>query len=148
MELSGCIAGSATNIERVHKLLGIEVIWQGISLLTLKGLAGSVPLPLEWNTWEWNYGWHSTLIVEWEPRTHSVRATNFSKITGGGGWLFEEDMHQYENFSTMRDYRLFRLFGLRGEPWNRVIKASWKAEQKRWFTMMRDLYNDRLEGKE
>lgn len=144
VELTGCRAGGAINIERAHKLLGIEVIWSGNSLLDLPA---EMPLPMEWNVWDWGYGFHSTLIIEHDPRSDCVRVTNFRNVTDSYGWMFRSDMKKYENFSTQRGHRLFRLFGITGDPWNRNIKRMWKKEEKRWFTMMRDHYQEKLDGR-
>lgn len=148
VNLTGCRSGSATNIERAYRKLGIEIIWVGNHLLSLTQLAdGKIALPLEWNVWDWGYGFHSTLIVEFEPRSDCIRVTNFKKVTDSFGWMFRKDMHKYSNFSIERDHRLFRLFGLKGDPWNQSIKRLWRKEEKRWFTMMRDLYDKKLKSK-
>jgi hypothetical protein len=140
IDLSGCRAGSAINIDRVYQELGIEIIWSGINLLDLM-VGTKIILPVEWSTWSWEYGFHSTLIVN--QKGYNIRVTNFSKIAPNG-WMPERSAHLYENFSMERDHRLFRLFGIKGDPWNQIIKKMWKREEKRWFTMMRDLYENRL----
>lgn len=143
LDLTKCRHGAAICIENAHKELGIEIIWSGISLYDVKlySTDGSLILPMEWNTWSYEYGFHSNLIVD--QNKDKVRVTNFSKVNPAG-WTLERDMPKYENFSVVREYNLFRLFGIQGDPWNKEIKKMWLNEKQQWFIMMRNLYIDRI----
>jgi len=143
VDLTRCRYGSAIHIEKAYKRLGIEIVWSGISLLDIM-IDGEIALPIEWNTWSWEYGFHSTLIVD--QKGYNIRVTNFSKIAPDG-WMPDRSAHLYGNFSIEADHKLFRLFGIKGDPWNEAIKRAWKKEEKRWFTMMRDQYNKKIKEK-
>lgn len=156
VKITRCRHGTAINIEKAHRKLGLDIIWSGNSLFSLMGalsqsrhrkkgfrILKGIRLPIEWNVWEWGYGYHSTLIVNQEPKTRCVRVTNFDKVTTPEGWMFEWDMHKYESYSTQRDHKLFRLFALRGKSENKAIKLRWRRQQKQWAQNRKDHFTSK-----
>lgn len=87
--------GSALCIDKVHDRLGIRVSGSQYSIIN-HGLVSklSVKLPVEVCIWHKSYGYHSVLIVDWEPRTASVRVTNFEGVNNCG-WIYYEDFQHY-----------------------------------------------------
>ena len=67
-------------------------------------------LPLEYTIWHEEYGFHSTLIIDYDFRVKAVRVLNFDKVTSLNGWLFEENVHTYAK--QCGEKPIFRLFEL------------------------------------
>lgn len=109
VDLAGARHGSAICIEKVWDKLGVKVIKESNSILDFicdkKAL-----FPIEYSIWHKRYGFHSTLIVDYEPKSDAVRITNFDKVTTFDGWIFREDLYQFE--TTIGGHRkTYRLFG-------------------------------------
>ena len=152
VDLSGCRHGSAIRIDKVHRKLGLTVVWQGNNLLDLRRAFDNyakpaLPLPIEWNNWSWEYGMHSTLIVDYVAKCETVRVLNFDRVTGYGGWMFVDDMHKYEDYSMQRKHESFRFFRLVGDPDNRRLKRAWRKERDAWFEQHRKFYANKLRQK-
>lgn len=145
IDLVGCRHGSAISIEKVWKKLGIKSIWEGRSLLdfTTRTIGNKlpfrvesekkkkIPLPLEFNIWHKRYGFHSTLIVDHEPRVDCFRVTNFKYGTSIEGWAFTEDLHHFEaRMPTVAKGITYRLFGLKNDLKSEKIKKMWKKQQR------------------
>ena len=79
--------GAAININKVHKKLGLKITKHYISL------PNKVRLPLEISVWHKSYGFHSVLIVDFEPKSKACRVTNFKMATNTQGWIFHEDLN-------------------------------------------------------
>ena len=111
VDLAKARHGAAISIEKVWNKLGIKIIKESNSILDfVKG--NTIMLPLEYNIWHKRYGFHSTLIVDHEPKCNALRITNFYRITSLDGWMFEEDVHQFE--TTVGGHKkTYRLFGLK-----------------------------------
>lgn len=121
-KLAGVVAGPAIHIEKIHKELGMITVNKYKSLyditfesrkLTPCEIASqikkhpsidwskcetskqkrTVPLPLEAKIWEKHYGFHSVLIVDYEPKTTCFRVLNLRYATSLSGWIFEEDFN-------------------------------------------------------
>lgn len=107
VDLVGARYGSAINIEKVWNKLGLRVIKEGNSLFDFK----PTDLPLEYSIWHKKYGFHSTLIVNYNIEVDAVQITNFDKVTNWLGWMFKEDMYMYAE--QCGDKPIYRLFGLK-----------------------------------
>ncbi len=129
--------GAAIDIEKVNKILGIEIIWEGINLLHF---GDNIPLPMEFSAWAKGYGFHSTLIVDYNKKCNAFRITNFGKKTSEDGWIFAEDLYKYEHFCFERDYETYQLYGLKGDKKNDAIKKEWKKDRNEWFKTYRRKY--------
>jgi len=142
VDLCKCRNGSAISIEKVWKRLGIDIIWAGNSLLDFKTRCygndlpirikrerkKKIPLPLEFNIWHKDYGFHSTLIVDHEPRVDCYKITNFKSETSHDGWIFAEDIYKFERRMPNNNGVIFRLFGLKSDPISKEIKKLWKKQ--------------------
>ena len=106
---------SAIGIEKAWKELGLVVLKEGNSLFdfTTGDPENAFSLPLEYSIWHKRYGFHSTLIIAYEPKSDAVMVTNFDKVTTSFGWMFREDMYLYEK--ACGDKPIYRLFGLKDE---------------------------------
>jgi len=101
---TACTSGAAIGIDKAHKRLGIRrgdawswvydwVGGRGSEVVDRIKLVAK--LPLEVTVWHKGYGFHSVLIVDFEPVTRSVRVTGFKKATNDRGWMYWEDFHHY-----------------------------------------------------
>jgi hypothetical protein len=88
-------------------------------------------MPMEWNNWSNEFGFHSTLTIDEIIRCGIVRVTGFNRVTNDG-WIFKTEMYKYENYCTERDNRTFRLFRLVGDDDNKRIKRAWRSQHKEW----------------
>lgn len=133
VDLCRCRYGSAIHIEKVHRKLGITVVWQGNTMYDIMKIMSSrrIPLPMEWSVWSNEFGFHSTLIVNEIMQCGIVQVTGFDKVTNDG-WIFKTEMYKYENFCIERDNRTLRLFRLVGDADNKRIKRAWKSQHKKW----------------
>ena len=107
IDLCGARHGAVINLSHFHKALGLKYTREGAYFIrlgydrldkggyTLQATRLSFPLPLEARIWHKSYGFHSVLIVDWEPVTESVRVTNFAKETNDQGWIYMEDFQHY-----------------------------------------------------
>jgi hypothetical protein len=118
VDLVGARHGSAIKIKDAWDELGLVVLKEFNSLFdfTTGDRKKPFPLPLEWSVWHKRYGFHSTLIISYEPKTDAVMVTNFDKVTTSFGWMFREDMYMYEQACGKKP--IFRLFGLKDENEN------------------------------
>jgi hypothetical protein len=134
--------GGAISIEKAWKKLGIEIVWEGISLWDFldKDKTPSLQLPIEFNIWSKGYGFHSTLIVDYNRKCDALRITNFKKETTSQGWIFREDVYKYQSFCDQLDYDTYRMFGLKGDKSNTSLKREWKKDKKKFFKVYRDRY--------
>lgn len=110
--LCGARYGSATSIEKIYKRLNLKIIWSGSSLFDLEYKGGQkIPLPIEFNCWHKKTGFHSTLIVDHVIKCGVYRITNFKYATSIEGWMFTEDLYQFET-RRIRGNKMFKLFGI------------------------------------
>jgi len=141
--------GAAIDIEKVWKKLGIEIVWEGMSLHTLKQYLWEknkyTPLymPIEFNNWSMEHGNHTSLIIEYKKHCDLYRITNFSKYTTSEGWLFGSELYKYESYHDQRDNDVYRLFGLIGDPNLKAIKQFSNKEKKKWFKAQKKYYADK-----
>jgi len=150
VDLVGARHGAAIDIEKAWKKLGIEIVWEGFSLLDLKmyahrqatktGGKSFLYLPIDFNNMSSRYRCHSTLIVDYEPRCDAYRITNFLKHTSPDGWIFGSDLYKYEDFIDIRDNDVYRLFGLKGDKKYKALTRHWQKSSKEWFKTYRDYY--------
>jgi len=112
VDLAAARYGSAITIDRVFDKLGLVIIKESNNLFNFER-KNKVLLPLEYNVWHKKYGFHSTLIVDHEPKSDAVRITNFKHETTLDGWLFREDLYKFAMRVHFR--KTYRLFGLKGE---------------------------------
>jgi len=102
--------GSAIGIEKAWNKLGIKIVKESNSILDFVK-NDTIQCPLEYNIWHKRYGFHSTLIVDHDSKIDVCRITNFKWIATLDGWMFREDMYQFEQAVTGR--KTYRLFGLK-----------------------------------
>lgn len=106
-ELAKACYGTAICIEKVHEKLGLETFDYTKFYETANN---DIKFPIEMSVYHPKYGFHSTLIVERDVRSHAVRIVNFSRVTTSDGWLWEEDLNFYLNDVnkgwTLRKFRL------------------------------------------
>ena len=149
VDLCGCRHGSAVNIEKIWKKLGIEVVWEGNFLSDLVGRRKTkrktkMPLPIEFRAWSMEYGFHSTLIVNSVANPCCYRITNFKKNSTHDGWIFDSELYKYKSFCSQRDGNMYRLFGLKGDKKYRALKERSKRNKREWFKTYKKYYSDRL----
>jgi len=142
VDLVGARHGAAICVEKAYKILGIEIVWQGIDL---SDFGDSIPLPVEYSVWSNGYGFHSTLIVDHVKKCNAYRITNFEKATSSDGWLLGKEMYKYECFCDKRNYDTYALFGLKGDKKNDNIKRRWKRDRKRFFNNYRLCYEEKCQ---
>ena len=109
IDLSKCRHGSAIDIHKVWKRLGI-----GIKKEFRKYGMEKMYLPAETRIWHPHYGFHSVLIVQYEVITNSYRVTNFRYETTTDGWIYKEDFDKYLKPECI---------------WMNVNKENWKKEK-------------------
>ena len=85
--------GSAICIEKAHKKLGLVIKEKHRYFYSFKK---KLPLPIEINVWHKRTGFHSVLIVEQCEKCNTVRIANFRHVTCSDGWVFKEDLYQWE----------------------------------------------------
>jgi len=100
VDLCGARHGSAISIDKVHKKLGLKIaklMFNPFYTDTKKGFhrIKKIKLPLEISVWHKSVGYHSVLMVDYEPKTEACRITNFKGATNRAGWIFEEDLQHY-----------------------------------------------------
>jgi len=102
VDLCGARHGAAICIEKVHKKLNLKIKNYMISPFSWrkdkKGFSEkikNIKLPLEISVWHKSCGYHSALIIEYEPRTDAFRVANFKGVTNSQGWVFQEDLQHY-----------------------------------------------------
>lgn len=134
--------GAAICVEKAWKKFGIEIVWEGISLYDLFEKK-TLRLPIEFNVWSKGYGFHSTLIVDYNTKCDALRITNFGRETNSQGWIFREDIYKYQSFCDQRDYEMFRVFALRGDKSTATLKREWKKKKKAFLKTYRELYIER-----
>lgn len=117
VDLCGARHGSAIDIEKVHRKLGIKKMYKFSSEVRLD-LWPQIRLPLEMKVWHKKTGFHSTLIVDYSVKCMAIRVANFPQVTSHEGWMFIEDVYQYLDPLTSRRGNLpFEYFGLRGRKY-------------------------------
>jgi len=102
--------GAAISIEKVHQRLGICVRKTTDSFLEIAS-HGKALLPCEVYVWHKYYGFHSCLLVDYEPLTEAFRMTNFDRATSTNGWIFSEDLNHFVSHRCSADWHL-RVFKL------------------------------------
>ena len=130
IEVCKCRYGAAISIEKIHKIMGIKVIGYSNSIhfpewtkkhqsypqkkkprLLNINPKQILPLPIEASIWHKRYGFHSVLIVDQCLKTDCLRITNFEWATSQQGWLFKEDMYQFDRINNP-DMWSYRLLGM------------------------------------
>ena len=97
VDLVGARHGAAINIKKAHKILGIEIAWQGLTLYPTDKNGEKIKdaLPYEALIWHPKYGRHSVLVVDKNEEIGVVRVANFSHATNSQGWMFEEEFRTF-----------------------------------------------------
>jgi len=99
--------GSAINIEKVHRRLGLKTKkheW-------LFGIDKKM-LPLGMNIWHKAYGFHSVCVVDVCEKPNCIRVCNFKAGTNLEGWIFWEDFQHYRmkaNWENKADAFTFKI---------------------------------------
>ena len=114
VDLVGARHGSAINIKKAHKALGIEVAWEGKTLYPTDKNGEKIKdqLPYEARIWHPKYGFHQVLIVEINTEVNALRVANFSHATNSQGWIFEEDFRTFiyaAKGDSQSTYKILRL---------------------------------------
>lgn len=115
VDLVGARHGAALRdlLPKAHKRLGVKPGRSYSSFFWLKKDLrdrGKLEAPTEIAVRSKNYGTHSVLIVDYEPKTDAVRIANFGLHTSISGWIFIEDLdlyvidNQITSQSTKKDY--------------------------------------------
>lgn len=142
--------GSAISIKKAHKKFGLKVIGEFRSLFDFeyefqlnpkheedpskypmfKGgrKRTKIPLPMEFNVWHKQTGFHSTCIVDHELKTGCFRIANFKWATSLNGWVFKEDLYQWERAASNCEYRLFGLTGMSRFPKEEYAKTRYELQ--------------------
>ncbi|MFW9871647.1 MAG: hypothetical protein ACFFG0_01005 [Candidatus Thorarchaeota archaeon] len=107
-ELAGACYGSAISIEKVHKKLDLETFDYTNHFDEVE-----IEYPIEMKVWHPRYGFHSTLIIDYEIKCKALQITNFKYATTVGGWLWEEDLNFYTR--DCNEGWIFRKFKRRSE---------------------------------
>jgi len=94
IDLCACRSGSAIHIEKVWNKLGIKII-NSFKRIDLNPTNISKRLPLEARVWHPHYGFHSVLIVQYEPITNSYRIANFCQETTTDGWMYAQNFRLF-----------------------------------------------------
>lgn len=110
-ELAKACYGSAICIEKVHDELGLEVFDHTKAYLDMQSEDQQIKYPIEMSVWHPRCGFHSTLVVDCEPRCRAIRVVNFRWVTTGVGWMWEEDLNFY--ISDANKGWVFRKFRLK-----------------------------------
>ena len=108
IDLCGCRYGSAIYIEKIYRALDMEIKWEGS--FRLYSINDNISLPIEINVWHKRTGFHSALIIDYEPKVEAYRIANFKQITTIKGWFFREDLYQ---FITKVNGNSCKLIGLK-----------------------------------
>jgi len=97
----GCRYGAAINIDKIYKELGLKrtvkhygIPWDVFNP-NLKKEKYKKFLPLESLVWYKKSGFHSVAIIDYEPRTCSLRISGFRWETTSNGWIYWEDFQHY-----------------------------------------------------
>ena len=102
--------GSAICIEKAYEKLGLKVLGQYRSIYSFEQIkTRKIPLPMEVGIWHKKTGFHSILIVDHCLKTDCYRVANFRYQTSLEGWMFAEDLYQFER--DMNKGWIYRLFG-------------------------------------
>jgi len=100
--------GAAINIYAVYDKLGIEVDENKMFLSDFiyefdkKDLGKKIihrsshPFPIELLVYHKKTGYHSVCVVDYSSKCKAFRICNFRQVTTHGGWVFEEDLYQWE----------------------------------------------------
>jgi len=100
--------GTALGMQKIHQQFGLRILAEHESLWEFRKGSRTLPLPIEACLWHKRTGFHSVLIVDQCLKTDCLRITNFRQVTSGEGWMFSEDLYQYEHRApAMAKYRLF-----------------------------------------
>ena len=86
-------AKESINIKKLQNRLGIKIKKRWKQNKLPKNLFPI--LPLEIGIIHPSYEFHSILIVDFEPKTESVRVTNFQRETNSEGWMYFENLKTF-----------------------------------------------------
>jgi len=114
IDIANCREEPPEDIKKIWDILGIEEC----NYLDAEALNDSsslgYTLPMEASVFHHRYGYHSVLVIDYEPKSRALRITNFDEETTNTGWIFEENMYKFLRTSHEEDeptwlYRTFRL---------------------------------------
>lgn len=90
---------SCINIDKVYSELGLKRV-AGPKILMDSNIDNldselAPSLPFELSIFHKHYGIHSVLVVDYEPRTESLRVPNFFVETSTKGWIYVDDIQHF-----------------------------------------------------
>ena len=129
VDICGARYGSAISIQDVREKLGLEIKELMFSpTMDSEGNKKQIKLPLEASVWHKSVGFHSVVVVDYEPITDSYRIPNFKGATNSQGWIYGEDLRHFLEVGVGDSMRSscancddsdkrwqFRLYGVRNE---------------------------------
>jgi hypothetical protein len=100
IKLAKCEHGSAISIEEVWKELKINPTTHFFSIMDIEKNVFREGKPVEVRTNTKHYGFHSSLIIDYEEKSDAYRVLNLNRMTSQKGWIFFEDLFYAESIKN------------------------------------------------